>query len=125
MPVRILKFVVISTFLQIAFYWFTIELIQLISLVIVSQRLVSQYVLIFSIGLFSTILLVQNTISLLIHRTIYTYFLMFITSALITVAWIDDIFSFPFQTLCCIIISVVTIIIKPSVDKLISYIGGE
>jgi hypothetical protein len=120
MSSRLLKFGIIGTILQIFLYWITVIIIQQLSTLVSGEELISDYALIFSIGLFGFLLLFQNILVSIFCNEKFSNIMMWFSSVLITLAWIEDIASFPFQTIICIMISIGIIMIKPKIDKTIN-----
>lgn len=121
MFIRLLKFGFIGSFLQIFFYWFFYNLVQTISSLFSNSNFISDTGLVYSIGLFGFILLVQNIFVSMIYSKIFTRIMIYCVSAVIILAWSEDLDSRPYSTICCMLISIVTILSKIYIDKFLSY----
>ena len=121
MFIRLLKFGFIGSILQILFYWFFYKLVQTISSLFSNSNFISDAGLVYSIGLFGFILLAQNIFVSMVNNKKFTRTMIYCTSALIVLAWSEDLDSRPYSTICCMLISIVTILSKTYIDKFLSY----
>jgi len=122
MLIRIFKLGILGTLVQLIIYWIIFLSIQEISTLLTSGRtqFLSDLAFVYSIGLFGFILLFQNIITAILNRKPVYLISACATSLLIAVAWVEDISSWPYQTICFIGISVFVIFNKFAIDKLLN-----
>ena len=121
MSIRILKFGFLGSILQLLLYWILYKVIQVIELLFSSDQSVSEWAFVLSVGVFGMILLVQNITVAIVDKDKFTRIAVYVSSVLIALAWIEDLNSRPYSTICWISISILTILSKRYIDKFLSY----
>jgi hypothetical protein len=117
---RILKFGIIATVLQLTLYWATFYFSQKISISIWNNEYPSDAAYFYSVGVLGFLLCIVNIFSAIINTQKANRFSAFLLSALIILAWSEDFISWPYQTTFCIAISIITICSKFYFDKILT-----
>ena len=121
MSIRIFKFGIIATILQLILYWIILRSIQITSSLLTNgeTEFISDWVYV-SIGIFGIMLFIQNIVSAITNVKKVKMISAYIVSCLIILAWSEDLIHKPYQTITCILVSVVTIFSKFYIDKILA-----
>ena len=121
MSLSIFKFGIIATILQLILYWIMLRFIQIISSLLTNREseFISDWAFV-SIGIFGIMLLIQNIVSAITNRKKAKIISAYIVSCLIILAWSEDLSHKPYQTITCMLISVITIFSKFYIDKILA-----
>jgi hypothetical protein len=122
MFIRILKFGIIGTIIQLILYWIVFRAIQIISSLITNGEIdfFSDAGFFYSVGIFGIVLFVQNILAAISNRKSVYHYSAYIASFLIILGWCEDLNSWPIETICYMIISVTIIFGKFSIDKILA-----
>jgi hypothetical protein len=121
MSIRVFKFGIIATILQLILYWILFRSIQITSLLITNgeSEFISDWAFV-SIGIFGIMLFIQNILTVISNRKKVNMVSAYIVSFLIILAWCEDLGHKPYQTISCMLVSVITVFSKFYIDKILA-----
>lgn len=122
MFVRILKFGIIGTVIQLILYWIIFRLIQIVFSAFINSEteFLSDAGFFYSVGIFGFILLIQNVLTAIFNRKKVYKNSAYFVSGLIILTWCEDLNSWPLETICWMIISVTIVFYKFCIDKILA-----
>lgn len=120
MSIRVFKFGIIATILQLILYWSLFRLIQIVSSLITNgeSEFISDWAFV-SIGILGIMLFIQNILTSNSDQKQVHLISVYIVSILIVLVWSEDLIHKPYQTISCMIISISTVFSKFYIDKML------
>jgi hypothetical protein len=120
MSIHIFKFGIIATILQLILYWIILRFIQIISSLLTNgeSEFISDWAFV-SIGILGMMLLIQNVVTAISNRKKVNKISAYIVSCLIILAWCEDLSHKPYQTISCMLVSVITVFSKFYIDEIL------
>jgi hypothetical protein len=124
MSLRILKFGIIASVIQILLYYLFFKVFQFLQItfsIAENERdTFSDYSIFMSTSLFGFLILTQNSLTSIINKKWFTITAFCIILMLVIIGWGEDIYSWPLQTIIFLLVNISVLISKPFIDKQIS-----